>query len=191
MMTLKQGWPMESCVDCGMPIARGLRCRRCAQEAAARGAGGEAGSLADRERRDREERGVRRLLFWVLVGGGIVGILAGGVYLAGGLVIKSSDACEVAERFVVTHPRVQQSLGTEVSSGWFPSGWQRTDSGKGSAELKLGLSGTLGKGAARVRLSMQNDNWWVTDAALIVAGLAPITLEPPGQGQARGFPRRP
>ncbi len=181
---------MENCVDCGMPIARGMRCRRCVQAAAADGSTVGVGRLTRSEEREREERGARRVLFWMLVVAGSAGLLTGGAMLTTALVLKSSDACDVAERFVVTHPRVQQSLGTEVSSGWFPGGFERTDSGKGSAELRLGLNGTLGKGSARVHLLMQNNNWWVTEAALIMAGLAPIPLEPPSQKQAGGHPRR-
>ena len=94
--------------------------------------------------------------------------------------VKSSDACRTAQRFVLESPIVWEALGPELQPDRFPIGSfvMEVTEGTGRAMFRLDVTGGGGEGEAIVGLTREQGRWEVVQAVLVQERGRPLDLLP-------------
>ncbi len=117
-----------------------------------------------------------------------IGLLAGILY-----VVKASEAYRAAESFIRNSEEIQEAVGSPMRFGLFPAGSVKTSRGRGTADLKIHVSGPKGETDVRMRMTLENGRWEVlsavfTDAAgarkRITGGARPKAPENTSRGDS-------
>lgn len=96
---------------------------------------------------------------------GCLGLILAGVLLVGGIffvamsAIKSSEVYQGALKVAQTHPTAIERLGSPITDGWFVRGNVRFESGSGSADFAIPLSGSERSGRLYVRAVNDGGAW--------------------------------
>jgi TonB family protein len=96
---------------------------------------------------------------------GCLGLIIGGVALVGGIIfvamsaMKSSDVYQGALKVAQTHPTAIERLGSPIKDGWFVRGNVSFESGSGSANFAIPLSGPERSGRLYVRAVNEGGAW--------------------------------
>ena len=122
---------------------------------------------------------------------GCLGLILGGVALIGGIIfvamsaMKSSDVYQGALKVAQTHPTAIERLGSPIKDGWFVRGNVSFESGSGSANFAIPLSGSERSGRLYVRAVNEGGAWMyerldlVTSTGLTFSLLDRNVVQPP------------
>jgi hypothetical protein len=126
------------------------------------------------------------------IGGAVAALFAVGfaLLLAAGLAfgtlifasLKHSDAYQASASFVKSHPAVIAELGEPIRESLFPTGHVSRSGGFGDAKFSISLTGTRGRGQARV-VAHRDGVKWVVDSAKLVTAAGVLDLAPPPSGR--------
>jgi hypothetical protein len=91
--------------------------------------------------------------------------------------MKRTDAYREAYTRASNDPRVVESLGTPIETGWWVSGKVKVESdGGGTAKLNFPISGPKGSGRVRASASRENGTWSYSWLIVKPAGRGEIDL---------------
>lgn len=87
------------------------------------------------------------------------GSFAGATYFGVGTMIKGSGAYKEAITLAEGDPEVQTSLGTPLTGGMAVTGNLKNETGNGTADFNVGISGPKGKGTLHVVGTSNRGRW--------------------------------
>jgi TonB family protein len=97
-------------------------------------------------------------------------LLVAGIFFAAMSALKSSDVYEGALRAAQSHPAAIERLGEPIKDGWLVKGNVKFDTGSGSADLEIPVSGPKNSGTLFVRAVNSGGAWMYERLDLAVAG---------------------